>query len=251
MVLVRRSSMRSLTSALMAVLVVGAAPSEARACDCKPTPPPVEALAKSDVVFEGRAGKPTFDDDHQRVPFEVVRVYKGDPGPQVVVWTSDSDASCGRFYDEGKRYLVYTWASGGELWDGLCSRTRSTEDAKEDLALFGPGEEPHPHPTRETESLEPDAEPAPSAPPKQPAEPVPPAEPAPTSPHPSGGCAASVAGGARSPIWLWCLVFVSLRRRGARASTRRTCSGCRAPAPAARTPGGSDRHPRPVGRRSR
>ena len=165
--------MRSLTCALLAVLVVAAAPTEARACDCKPTAPPLEALGKSDVVFEGQAGKPKFDDERQRVPFEVARVYKGDPGPQVVVWTNDSDASCGRFYEEGQRYLVYTWVSDGELWDGLCSRTRLTTEAKEDLALFGPGEEPHPHPTRETQRGEPRAEAVTPARQREPAEPEP------------------------------------------------------------------------------
>jgi|GEM_PF-1402287 len=193
----------------------------AQACDCKPAPPPDQALARADIVFEGRAGKGEFVEERQRVPFEVHKVYKGDPGPTAEVWTNDSDDSCGRFYKAGEPYLVYTWVSKDKIWDSLCSRTRLLDNAKKDLTELGPGEEPHPHPVRET--MSPPAVETPSddvAPSPEPVAPTPtaqqpPTEPTPTAPHPNGGCAASVAD--RAPTgtaWGWaCLALVALGRR--------------------------------------
>ncbi len=137
-------------------------PRGARACSCTLPPPPEQALEEADAVFEARPFGMTSDDQRARYDFEVDRVWKGEVGPHVEISTALHSATCGRSYKIGTQYVVYARRGpSGELTDMLCTRTRATASAAEDLQVLGAGHEP-----TEQAAPEPDAGPEPTEPPR-------------------------------------------------------------------------------------
>jgi hypothetical protein len=133
---------RAFVLALVGV-VCWAAPAIARACSCIPPGSPASAAADAQAVFEGR----TFAVEHRGgkaiYRFEVSRVWKGDVGSDVDLQTAISSSLCGRAFETGTSYVVYAHASeGGGLADNICSRTRASSSATEDLVALGPGSPP-------------------------------------------------------------------------------------------------------------
>ncbi len=124
----------------------------AQACSCLPTTPK-QSLEGSSAVFSGRVidvVEQTSDraessnslDSGFKVTFEVSKVWKGKNERRVAVMTSDSSASCGYSFEEGKEYLVYASNQEAKLQTGLCSGTKLLSEAQPDLAVLGRGESP-------------------------------------------------------------------------------------------------------------
>lgn len=219
--------LRPLDRLFMAVVVLMAAtvpwlvPRGARACSCIMPPPPEQALEDADAVFQARPFGMRNDDQRARYGFEVDRVWKGEVGPHVEISTPLHSATCGRSYTIGTQYVVYARRNAsGELTDMLCSRTRATSSAAEDLEVLGAGHEP-------IEPLAPPTDPGP-----EPTEPprieptgvggAAPVEPPPGSPS-SRGCAMEKphdAAGAGALAMLG-LFAVAIGRRRAVGSARR------------------------------
>ncbi|MBX7084091.1 MAG: hypothetical protein K1X88_33085, partial [Nannocystaceae bacterium] len=115
-----------------------AAPARARACSCTLPLPPEQAATRAAAVFEGRTYGVHREGNRVRYAFEVTRVWKGDVGAKVDIWTASHSAACGRGYDTGVAYIVYAHElPGGLLGDGLCSRTRPIANATDDLQVLG------------------------------------------------------------------------------------------------------------------
>ncbi|MEM7154175.1 MAG: hypothetical protein AAF799_15110 [Myxococcota bacterium] len=191
------------------------APRVTRACSCMMPPPPAEAMERADAVFEARPFSMTNNGVRARYRFEVDQVWKGDVGPRVEISTSMSSAACGRTYRIGTRYVIYARRGSDGGWtDGLCSRTRTSQSAAEDLQVFGPGRRP---------GL-PDPEPgsggdAPTEPPRID---NPPPEPPPTTPS-ARGCAVEKphAPGSLAGLFLLGLTVAIGRRRTVRSDQSR------------------------------
>jgi hypothetical protein len=112
-------------------------------------PPPAVAAERADAVFEGRVEAVAVDAASAesfgfvRYDLEVLRAWKGELGPTAQLTTRASGAACGRAFTVGKVYIFYAGKrEDGELTDNLCSRTRLTSTADEDLAVLGPGNSP-------------------------------------------------------------------------------------------------------------
>lgn len=113
-------------------------------------PPPGLAAERADAVFEARveavaadASSPDAFIGLVRYDLEVLRVWKGELGPTSQLSTRASGAACGRSLIVGKVYIFYAMKrEDGELTDSLCSRTRLSSTADEDLAVLGPGNSP-------------------------------------------------------------------------------------------------------------
>ncbi len=119
------------------------APRAVHACSCAPPSPPELAAARAAAVFEGRTYGVHRENGKLRFSFEVTRVWKGAIGSTVDIWTASNSAACGRGYEAGVSYLIYAHElPGGQLGDGMCSRSRPTHSATEDLAALGGGSEP-------------------------------------------------------------------------------------------------------------
>ena len=126
------------------------------ACSCLPIGSPLEELAASYAVFEGRvislqyyeSGESTLSDgentwsgsDPITVRFEVETVWKGPVSQTIYVRTASAGETCGFGFSEGSRYIVY--ASSG-LYVSLCSRT-ALWGASDELAALGEGQVPEP-----------------------------------------------------------------------------------------------------------
>lgn len=181
------------------------------------TPPPEQALEDADAVFEARPFGMSHDDQRARYRFEVDRVWKGDVGQSVEISTALHSATCGRSYKIGTQYVIYARRSpSGELTDMLCSRTRATTSAAEDLLVLGAGHEP-----QVQLAPEPDPGPEPTEPPRiEPPSEGPASgnavEPPPTSPS-SRGCAMEKphASSDAAALALLGLFAVAIRRRRA------------------------------------
>ena len=175
------------------------------------TPPPEQALEDSDAVFEARPFGMSHDDQRARYRFEVDRVWKGDVGPSVEISTALHSATCGRSYKIGTQYVIYARRSpSGELTDMLCSRTRATTSAGEDLLVLGAGHEP-----QVQLAPEPDPGPEPTEPPRiEPVVGTNAVEPPPSSPS-SRGCAVEKPHASSATLALLGLFAVAIRRRRA------------------------------------
>ncbi|QOV91216.1 hypothetical protein [Humisphaera borealis] len=115
--------------------------SAAQACRCLPPPPPKEAMEKSAAVFFGRALSVENKGGNISIKFAVERTWKGVDSKEIVVVTPTN--SCGRTFEKGKQYIIYATADkGGALGTNLCDRTKSSEQAADDLKALGDGKEP-------------------------------------------------------------------------------------------------------------
>jgi MYXO-CTERM domain-containing protein len=120
----------------------------ARACSCVRPPPPLEELAGSAAVFEGKvthiSSTPVPGSYPQLVEVEldVARVWKGEVTRATVVRTATSDASCGVYFAVGTTYLIYAQAYEQALLASLCSRTTSSDTAAADFLALGPAHAP-------------------------------------------------------------------------------------------------------------
>lgn len=110
-------------------------PGRAVACFCEDREPLSEALARSDLVFQGIAMADFLDseEDYERysetgfdeTEFEVLTVWKGKAPSRIVVKTSDFEA-CGYEFAKGVEYVVFASDEWGV--DGQCGWThRVTE----------------------------------------------------------------------------------------------------------------------------
>lgn len=127
---------------LALALVLGFGLSDmALACSCAPPPPPAQARDAADSVFSGTVVSVTPGKNGLDVEIQVDRSWKKARCGTVVVQTPSDSAMCGYGFEVGKSYLVYADMQKGKLSTNLCSRTRTIEEAGEDLAALGEPEE--------------------------------------------------------------------------------------------------------------
>lgn len=137
--------MRVLIASAISLLAAVQAVQIAAACSCAEPPPPKQALEKASAVFSGKVveiqqGQQQFAP--KRVTFEVDRSYKGVDAGRVVVTTASDGAMCGFGFQQGKSYLVYGYGDKEALNTNLCTRTKSIENAGDDLKELGEGKKP-------------------------------------------------------------------------------------------------------------
>lgn len=144
-----RIALRLVIGAILAGAVIAAWPTCAYACSCRPPGTPAEELGQSDAVFRGTVvsvkaptGPVASSADSTTVTFSVSTVWKGQITQTRTITTPGSSASCGVSFEQGKEYVVYGRANEGALTTNLCSRTRTIEEASEDIAAFGAGQPP-------------------------------------------------------------------------------------------------------------
>ena len=118
----------------------------AYACSCAIPESPSDSLQQSDAVFSGKAIK--IEEKHHSdlkfssmnsilVTFEVDRVWKGENESSIMIYTSQSSASCGYNFEENNHYLVYADRYEDVLDVSLCSRTSLISSATEDIDKLG------------------------------------------------------------------------------------------------------------------
>lgn len=122
-------------------LVAGLSMSDAAlACSCVVTPDPKVARDGSDAVFSGQVTGIVQSGQSGRmltVTLQVDRAWKGIlQCGEVTLETAADGATCGFGFEQGKSYLVYAVDENG-LTTNLCTRSRSIDQADEDLGALG------------------------------------------------------------------------------------------------------------------
>lgn len=120
----------------LALLALG--PTDAHACSCVRPPPPLEALAQANAVFEARVARIETDTAALRMTAHliVVRQWKGDLPEDVTVVTASQGSLCGFPFQPDQRVLLYVDGAPDSMSVSMCSRSRPVELAGEDLAAL-------------------------------------------------------------------------------------------------------------------
>jgi hypothetical protein len=115
---------------------------KAQACSCRAPVTTAKAFKHSLAVFRGKVVKisvPSLDrigvthTGAQRVKFEIVKQWKGEPSDITVVVTQLTAEECGFGFEDQKEYLVYVVAEPKQIQTGICSGTKSVVDAEHEM----------------------------------------------------------------------------------------------------------------------
>ncbi len=128
-----RKTVLSTTLAVLALLGADAA----LACSCAPLPEPQQARDQAAAVFTGTVLGITQEGNLRLVRLRVEESWKGVRCGEVTVTTGLGDADCGYAFQEGQSYLIYADKQQGKLSTNICTRTKPTAEAGEDLAALG------------------------------------------------------------------------------------------------------------------
>lgn len=117
------------------------------ACSCMAPPSVLEARDNSHAVFSGEVidmeGSMSLlggsSADPVTVTFNVHQAWKGVNSKEFVVYTAESEASCGFTFEKNNAYLVYANEHEGKYEVSLCSRTASLSTAADDVNMLGAG----------------------------------------------------------------------------------------------------------------
>jgi Carboxypeptidase regulatory-like domain len=126
--------------------------SDSFACDCGASGPPCQAFWQADAVFVGQVKakelKARFEKGGNgeelrvlgggevRVRFTITEAFRGAPGKEVDIFTSDSEPACGYEFEAGGVYIVYATEypkGSGKLHTGICSRTQKYSESSPDI----------------------------------------------------------------------------------------------------------------------
>ncbi|HYO14304.1 MAG TPA: hypothetical protein VE685_14000 [Thermoanaerobaculia bacterium] len=108
------------------------------ACSCIEPPPPQEAARQAAAVFSGTVVSVTALETQREVRIRVEMVWKGTPCGEITIFTPLSEDFCGFNFQTGVSYLVYAeQLQQGELSTNLCTRTKPTALAAEDILALG------------------------------------------------------------------------------------------------------------------
>jgi hypothetical protein len=118
-------------------LILGLAAFEtALACSCAPPPPPQQAHDHADAVFSAKVLEAPEAPRNYSLRLQVDDSWKGADCRELEIGAGF--ATCIGNFEKGKTYLIYAYRTEeGGLRTDLCTRTRSIEDAAEDLAALG------------------------------------------------------------------------------------------------------------------
>lgn len=115
---------------------------QAHACSCAMPGTTQESIDNTDVIFSGTVDDVRADGQLQfGVTMTVDEGWKGleaSERSEVTVYTAKDSAACGYAFEEGEEYLVYGYRDEetGDVRVGLCSATKTLDQADEDVALL-------------------------------------------------------------------------------------------------------------------
>ncbi|MGF7120460.1 hypothetical protein [Rhodococcus sp. BE178] len=124
-----------------------AAPTQAHACSCvydPDGPQIIDMVSNAASVFTGAVTAEHVEDQTAFYEFEVREVFTGDIGTTTTVSSSVQGAACGRSFEVGTEYIVFTstYETAGAQWSvNSCSATtQSSNDRTREAAVTVYGE---------------------------------------------------------------------------------------------------------------
>ena len=93
---------------------------EALACSClRPDMARMEKDAELVVVAQFKSSASSHG--KRKHVFSTIRTFKGDAGERIVVWTPNSEVSCGLRARRGERFVLFAYRENGRLMVDHCS----------------------------------------------------------------------------------------------------------------------------------
>ncbi|MEI5906802.1 hypothetical protein WAK64_06985 [Bacillus spongiae] len=118
-------------------------PQNSLACSCVAPGDVQTELNRNQAVFTGKVEKvrSRLLSNHSSVTFSVHQAWKGIDEKTITINTPTHSSACGFTFIEGAEYLVFAFENdSGTLETSICSRTKTTAKAAEDLMFLGDGE---------------------------------------------------------------------------------------------------------------
>ena len=84
--------------------------------------PNIQTIKGADGTTQQLIGNGRF-----RVRFSVAETFSGQPQIEQVVYTNQQSSACGFAFQEGREYVVFSYANDGDLWTSHCTRTTLLE----------------------------------------------------------------------------------------------------------------------------
>jgi len=115
---------------------------KAQACSCSAPATTAKAFKRAVAVFRGKVVKisiPSLDrigltrTGAQRVKFEIIKQWKGEPSDITVLVTQLTSEECGFNFEDQKEYLVYVVAEPKQIQTGICTGTKNAADAEQEM----------------------------------------------------------------------------------------------------------------------
>jgi hypothetical protein len=127
--------MRVLSTAL-AAFAVASFPSRSDACSCIDPGSVAAGFDASGSVLEGKVLSLQHQPAEHRISarLEVLQRWKGASGKTVEVVTTDQGSMCGFEFRRGERYLIFAQATTSPLSVSICSLSKPSNAAAEDIA---------------------------------------------------------------------------------------------------------------------
>ncbi|HEY6559735.1 MAG TPA: hypothetical protein VI072_20775 [Polyangiaceae bacterium] len=127
--------MRALSTAL-AAFAVASFPSRSDACSCIDPGSVAAGFDASGSVLEGKVLSLQHQPAAHRISarLEVLQRWKGASGKTVEVVTTDQGSMCGFEFRRGERYLIFAQATTSPLSVSICSLSKPSNGAAEDIA---------------------------------------------------------------------------------------------------------------------
>lgn len=112
--------MRQLTHAIFLLVLGALLADEALACSC--LRPDMASMEKgAELVAVAQLKSRSHSNGKRKYVFSTIRAFKGDAPERIVVWTSDSEVSCGLRAQRGVRYVLFAYRENGRLMVDHCS----------------------------------------------------------------------------------------------------------------------------------
>ena len=121
-------------------------------CRCREIGSVIGEKERSDAVFSGVVEDIRWNGgDNERIIFTIEKIWKGlEPErkeiqiftdrPSLVEKFTDKNLGCGFLFEEGEKYLVYTYVEKASPHRvSRCSRTKKLEEAEEDIKILNEG----------------------------------------------------------------------------------------------------------------
>lgn len=134
--------LRTLITFIFALILIGVAGVDARACQCAGEGVPCQQYWEASAVFIGTVieGRPVkvksgdFEHEQRAIRISIDEAFRGVEGAEVEVITGLGDSDCGFGFRRSQQYLVYAYRGEDQkLHTSVCTRTRAISDADPDL----------------------------------------------------------------------------------------------------------------------
>ena len=105
----------------------------------------IQAYNRASTIFEGKVDEIKINKDVNglaEIKLSVNEYWKKETKKDIIIYSSQQEATCGYNFEKGKEYIVYAETLNKKLIVSLCGRTNELENAEDDLYILEDGTKP-------------------------------------------------------------------------------------------------------------